>query len=369
MTKEAHILVIGGGPAGLAAAIAARQRGFSVAVADACQPPVEKACGEGLLPAGVATLGTLGVHLSPQVAFPFRGIRFADEQSCASAAIPHGSGFGMPRTALQGLLMQRAAALGVELLWGTRVTLLGGQRVAVNGAAFDCKWVIGADGRNSGVATWARLAPRGAGRRRFGFRRHYCIAPWSDSVELYWGDRTQLVVTPTGVSSVCVVAFTEDPRLRLARALPKFPEVAAKLQGAAPMDSERGDQTSASRLQAVARGRVALVGDAAGPVDALTGYGLSLAFQEAVCLAAAFERDDLRHYASAHQRLMHTPARMSRLLVTMASSAPIRRRALRLFARRPELFAKILTVHTGPLPETFIGAGEILGLGWQVLRA
>jgi flavin-dependent dehydrogenase len=369
MINEAHVLVIGGGPAGLAAAIAARLRGFCVAVADACRPPMEKACGEGLLPAGVSTLRSLGVDLSPQIAFPFRGIRFADEQSSVAASIPHGSGFGLPRTALQELLIRRAAALGVDLLWEARVTLLGGQRVALNGAPFDCKWTVGADGRNSSVAAWVGLEPRRTGRRRFGFRRHYCVAPWSDSVELYWGDRVQLVVTPTSVSSVCVVAFTEDPRQRLHHALHVFPEVAERLRHAQPLDAERGDQTSASRLRAVTRGRVALVGDAAGPVDALTGYGLSLAFQEALWLAEAFERDDLRHYESAHCRLMHTPARMSRLLVTMASSAHIRRRALRLFARRPELFAKILAVHTGPLPETFIGAGEILGLGWRVLRA
>lgn len=369
MTNEAHILVIGGGPAGLAAAIAARQRGFSVAVADACRPPVEKACGEGLLPAGVTALRALGVELTPQLAFPFRAIRFADDRSSAAAPIPHGSGFGMPRAALQELLIARAASLGVELLWGARVTLLGGQRVTVDGTVFDSKWVAGADGRKSGVAAWAGLAPRRSGRPRFGFRRHFRVAPWSDAVEVYWAEDAQLVVTPTGTSSVCVVVFTQDPRLRLERALPMFPEVAARLRGATPLDSERGDQTSAARLRAVVRGRVALVGDAAGPVDALTGYGLSLAFQQALCLAEAFERDDLRQYEAAHRRLMHTPARMSRLLVTLASSAPIRRRALRLFSRRPELFANLLSVHTGPHPEAFIGAGEILGLGWQVLRA
>ena len=47
------VFVIGGGPAGLAAAIAARGRGFRVLVADGAQPPIDKACGEGLLPTGV----------------------------------------------------------------------------------------------------------------------------------------------------------------------------------------------------------------------------------------------------------------------------------------------------------------------------
>ena len=369
MTNDAHILIIGGGPAGLAAAIAARNRGFSVAVADACRPPIEKPCGEGLLPGGVAALRSLGVELSSACAFPFRAIRFSDEQSSASAPIPHGSGFGLPRTVLHRKLIARAAAAGVDLLWGSRVTLLGGQRVAVDGSAFDCKWVVGADGRNSGVAAWAGLAPRRSARPRFGFRRHFAVTPWSDAVEVHWGQRVQVVVTPTGSSSVCVVAFTGHPGLRLDDAIPQFPELATRLRGVQPMDSERGDQTSAVRLRAVTRGGVALVGDAAGPVDALTGNGLSLAFQQGLLLADAFERDDLRHYDSAHRLLMHTPARMSRLLVTLASSAHIRRRALRLFARRPDRFLWVLSVHTGPIPETSISTGEILSLGWRVLRA
>ena len=367
--NEAHLLVVGGGPAGLAVAIAARRKGFCVAVADACQPPVEKPCGEGLLPAGVAALLSLGVELTPEVAFPFHSIRFTDEQSSAAAPIQRGCGFGLPRTALHQMLIERAASAGVELLWGARVSLLGGERVALNGASFDCKWVIGADGRNSSVRAWAGLAQRRRGRARFGFRRHFSVAPWSDSVEVFWGPRCQLVVTPTGDPSVCVVVFSGDPRLRLELALPFFPEAASRLHEAQTLDSERGDQTCAGTVRSVTRGRVALVGDAAGPVDAITGLGLSLAFQQALLLAEAFERDDLRYYENAHRHLIRTPARMSRLLVAMASSAPIRRRALRLFARRPELFAELLSAHTDPLPETSISAGEILGLGWRVLRA
>ncbi len=48
----ADLLVIGGGPAGLAAAIAARREGLTVTVADAARPPSDKACGEGLMPQG-----------------------------------------------------------------------------------------------------------------------------------------------------------------------------------------------------------------------------------------------------------------------------------------------------------------------------
>ena len=60
MQRETDVLVIGGGPAGLAAAIAASKKGFRVAVADGAKPPIDKACGEGLMPNTVAALRDSG---------------------------------------------------------------------------------------------------------------------------------------------------------------------------------------------------------------------------------------------------------------------------------------------------------------------
>lgn len=55
---------MGGGLAGSAAAMAARQRGFEVTVADCAIPPIDKACGEGIMPDGVAAAGALGLDLT-----------------------------------------------------------------------------------------------------------------------------------------------------------------------------------------------------------------------------------------------------------------------------------------------------------------
>ena len=197
MTSQAHILVIGGGPAGLAAAIAARQKGFCVLVADACSPPLDKPCGEGLLPPGVEALRSLGVELSSEIAFPFRSIRFADKDASATAPIPHQSGFGLRRTTLHRMLVDRATAVGVELLWNARISLLGQERLAVNGEPFEARWYVGADGRNSAVRSWAGLAPPRPGRARFGFRRHYRVVPWTDSVEVYWVRNTKSWLRPS----------------------------------------------------------------------------------------------------------------------------------------------------------------------------
>src|SRR5580700_8476017 len=100
MGPDTDVFVVGGGPAGLAAAIAARMRGFRVIVADGTQPPITKACGEGLLPDARAALQELGVELRELDGYALRGIRFEDSRSSVSASFPDGHGLGMRREIL-----------------------------------------------------------------------------------------------------------------------------------------------------------------------------------------------------------------------------------------------------------------------------
>src|SRR5277367_4284740 len=92
--------VVGGGPAGLAAAIALRQRGAEVTVADALEPPIDKACGEGIMPDSLHELNRLGVHPDTAHGVKFSGVRFCDEHSTVSADFPSGWGIGVRRLTL-----------------------------------------------------------------------------------------------------------------------------------------------------------------------------------------------------------------------------------------------------------------------------
>src|SRR4029077_15079296 len=98
------------GPAGLATAILAAQHGLLVVVADHNVFPIDKACGEGLMPDTLAALKTLGIDLSRHEATPFRGIRFREAESANSvqAEFGHGFGLGIRRTVLHGKLRERA---------------------------------------------------------------------------------------------------------------------------------------------------------------------------------------------------------------------------------------------------------------------
>lgn len=326
----------------MAEAIAARRKGCTVTVLDAAVPPADKACGEGLMPDALLALSHLGVHIDAADSFAFRGIRFLDRGATVDARFPVGSGRGVRRTALHRILAEHAEAAGVNLCWGAHPDL----------NALRYGWLVGADGENSLVRRWAGLDRRILDRRRFGFRRHYRIAPWTDSMELYWGERHQVYVTPVTADAVCVAAISRNPGLRLDNALRSFPDLARRLKTNAILSAERGAVTATRRLQAVWRDRVALIGDASGSVDAITGEGLCLAFRQAAALAEAIARGDLRQYAGAHRRIACGPEWMARLLVALGDHPAIRKAAFAGMAAHPEIFAKMLALHVGSLHET-----------------
>ena len=371
MAPPVDVLIVGAGPAGIASAISASLQGLRALVVDARKPPIEKCCGEGLLPQAVASLKRIGISLRAPLASPLTGIRFTDAESSARAPItpaPHAEAFGLRRSLLQQLLIERAGEVGVSFLWGAPVKTLEPNSVQIAGRSIGYRFLVGADGQNSVVRKWAGLSPRRPFRRRFGFRRHFRVAHWTNLVEAHWGDRSQMILTPTSRDEICISFMTSRPRFRIAQALHEFPEVAAHLRHSEPSSTEIGSITALGRVRSAVRGNVALVGDAACIVDGVSGQGLSLAFQSAVELGEALAREDLRLYEAAHRGISRRAMRMVQLMLLMDRSPWIRRKTLRLFEANPALFAKVIAAHTGRSDAEELGAGDLVGLGWGVLR-
>lgn len=157
MGPTTDVLVVGGGPAGLAAAIAARKKGFQVIVADGARPPIDKACGEGLLPGTLAALRELGIDMQARDGQIFRRIRFIDRTSSAKAVVPGEGGVGVRRTVLHQKMVERAEECGIELLWNAPVTCLAKDVVIAGGKSIRAKWIVGADGIHSRVRRCQRL--------------------------------------------------------------------------------------------------------------------------------------------------------------------------------------------------------------------
>lgn len=369
MLDSTDVFVIGGGPAGLAAAIAARRQGFEVAVADGAEPPIDKACGEGLMPDGIAALERLGVTLAPQYAHPFSGIRFVASGLSVDAPFPNNaSGLGVRRTTLHGILAERAASLGISLLWRTAVTGISNGAVHLGRTKIRSRWIIGADGGNSRVRRWAGLGRHRRRPYRYAFRQHYRVAPWTDRMEVHWGPNAQMYVAAVTGEDMCVAVASNDQRLRLEEAVRGFPELRDRLAGAPIISAEKGAITTTCRLDRVCRGNVALIGDASGTVDAITGEGLCLSFSQALVLAECLRSGELHRYQHEHRRLALRPQLMARLMLTLDRRPRLQRRILQVFRQRPEIFRSLLALHVGAVSPMHL-ALDGLTLGWGLLTA
>jgi flavin-dependent dehydrogenase len=363
------VFVVGGGPAGLAAAIAARRKGFSVTVADGAEPPIDKACGEGMMPETQAALRELGVELPAGAGYRFRGIQFVQDSMRAAADFPESGGIGIRRTLLHELLIQEAGKCGVQLLWKTPVAGIAADGVQLASGRIRARWIIGADGGGSRVRRWGGLNATVMYSHRMASRRHYRVRPWTEYMEIYWSSRRQAYVTPISNGEVCIVVLGETPEdTDFERVLETLPQLRERLAGAELRSRERGAITAMHSLARVWRGNVALLGDASGGVDAITGEGLRIAFRQAFALAEAMKSGDLREYESVHRRLARRPILMGKLMLLLGRNAGIRRRALQMLNRNPELFARLLAIHVGQaMPGDVVLTGA--QLGWKFLAA
>jgi flavin-dependent dehydrogenase len=204
-------------------------------------------------------------------------------------------------------------------------------------------------------------------RKRLGFRRHYRVPPWSAFVEIHWNQYCQACITPVGPDEVCVCLLTANTRLRFDDLFQLFPRVAAHLEDAAPMTAVRGAVMGTRRLERIYRDNVALVGDASGSVDAITGEGLCLAFQQAAQLGEALAVADLSLYAAAHRRLAQRPHFISSLMLLMDSYAWLRNRAMQVLTAEPEHFARLVALHVAQLVPPGRGWRALLACGWRCL--
>lgn len=355
MRRRWDVCIAGGGPAGLAAAIALQMRGLQVVLADGLRPPIDKACGEGLMPDSVTALRNLGVQPPAARVRRFTGISFLENETEVAADFPGDSGLGVRRTVLHQEMVSRAESCGVTLRWGAPVTALSPDGLTAGSEKLYARWIVGADGARSRVRRWAGLEASRRCESRYAYRRHYRLEAWTSRMEVHWGPEGQAYVTALGPSEICVAVVSRNPQLRVEMGLQLFSRLRARIGNAAPLSLERGAITSSHSLRRVCSGNVALLGDASGSVDAITGEGLGLAFRQAMALADAIECNDLGRYQRAHRRLSARPNLMGRMLLLLDRQPWLRRRVFAVLRER-NLFQRLLSVHTGEAPARLLVA-------------
>ena len=369
LPPSCEVCIVGGGPAGLATSIALARHGFDVAVVDRAVPPIDKGCGEGLLPESLACLAQLGIELPNETGYPFRGIHFLDSDSSVRADFPSANAVGLRRTVLHQLLLRRAEQLGVTLLWGAKYVAITEEGISVNGRVLRAGSVVGADGQNSAVRRQSGLDQTKADRRRYGFRTRFRIPPWSPYMELHWGPACQIYVTPISSNEISVALISRDSHLRLNQALDWFPRLRQALHCAEAASPEMGALTAMRTLRRVTTNRIALVGEASGSVDAITGEGMCLAFQDAIALARVLKSGALRDFERLHRSIRRRPRVMAELMLMMDRNTAIRRNVLSAFERRPYLFSLLLSIHIGEHPFRDLTSRRFLQMCRSFVRA
>lgn len=356
-------VVVGAGPAGLAFAIAAASRGLDVLVLERREGPLDKACGEGLLPAGVRALEPLAVlpRVPRDERAVLRAIRWIDPAAGeARLALPPPHGVAVRRTALSAALLLRAREEGAEVVQGAAVVghRRERDRIVAQGPFGEAaaRVLVAADGLGSPTRRREGLDLPPSRPARYGIRRHFAVTPWSEDVEVHFGTTAEAYVWPVGPRRVGV-AFLYEPGKAgdSRRLLDRFPAVRARVGGAPEDSAPRGAGPFARAARARVADRLVLLGDAAGYVDALTGEGLSLGIGCAAdlaallpgALAAGATAEALRGYERAWRRRFLPYAVWTRLLLGLSRRPALRRRVLALAAARPHPFERVLAAAVG----------------------
>jgi len=335
---DADLLVVGGGPVGLAAAIEARLVGLSVLLCEPRTGAVDKACGEGLMPGALRLLSRIGVEPAGR---DFSGIRYLGGGLAVEHRFRSGPGRGVRRTGLHGQMAGRAAEVGVQ----TVPTRVGVVEQDVAGVTVDGRlrahWLFACDGLHSSIRRQLGLQRPPRRPARYGVRRHFRVSPWSDAVEVHWTPEAEIYVTPVDDDLVGVAVL--GPRnVQYDDVIASARGVRERLHGAAPASDLRGAGPMWQDTVRRTAGRVLLVGDAGGYVDALTGEGIRLGLAQARAAVAAVAAGRPRDYERAWRRESRDYRLLTAALVTAAGRRGVRSRIVPLAHRLPRVYGAIV---------------------------
>jgi len=328
-SKDADVLVIGGGPAGSAAAVTLARAGARVRVIDRAVFPRHKLCGDTLNPGALSILDRLGIGDDVRAcALPITGMTVTGPGAEVSADYPDGlRGMSVTRRCLDQLLLNAAADAGASVETGVGISepvidndRVVGVRLATRGGdVLRAPIVIAADGRGSRLAGRVNLSSYASTPRRWAFGAYFAnVTRMSARGEMHIRRGAYIGVAPLpgGLTNVSVVLDNvlagrvqkdapygkTDQQTIVRRALSADAVLRDRFAAATQVSPVTVLGPLAVNARAAGCPGLLLAGDAAGFVDPMTGDGLRFALRGGE-LAAHAALDELASGRPGYARL------------------------------------------------------------------
>ena len=373
---ETEAVVVGAGPSGATAALLLARRGHEVVLVDRARFPRDKACGEGVMPPGVATLRRLGLYESVVAsgARPLRGVTYQHRGGYPRVHVPFSEppdgappeGLGVRRTSFDEILVDAVRQeRSASVYEAQRVTGLLRDRsnrvvgVTTTTDQIKARVVIAADGLHSQMRSWVGLNMPATTRVRYGLAGHWKVDTRDiDAVTVTLAGGHEWYEAPVGPALLLVSILTHrrrpamTPRTYAAAARRSIPALRSAELVSGPLGAAHFHQ----RVRSVADGRVFLIGDASGYDDPTTGDGIAIGMLLAERLAEhagelltgrSSPEAAAARYAADHADLVRERRRLTQLALFLARSPALSRRAIVRATTDPRALSKLVAINCG----------------------
>jgi geranylgeranyl reductase family protein len=348
-SERFDVAVIGAGPAGSAAALAATRAGARVLLLDRADFPRDKPCGDGIAAEAVDIIEKLGVTGVTDGHPPVHRLRLVSPSGDAMARELPRPAHTVPRRIFDARLVDAAVRAGAELRRHTVRSIRDEGLVHIDDA-YAARVVIGADGAGSTVRRALGQNANPPGHLAIAIRGY---APSTDTEQVIvttrarWPAYAWSFPIGDGTANVGYGEVLRGSALSRAYLLDKL---AGMLPGAEPTGLRAHHLPLSTRRPRPGRGRVLLAGDALSLINPFTGEGIFYAVLSgalAGAAAAAGPEDVAGRYARALRRRLGRHLRHSGLAARLTQQPRFVDAAVRAGARSPDVFHRMVALGLG----------------------